>query len=72
MKTMITYGTQFVLASMTLFGVLLAVDVGSGHSIAESWPSTLAWALIAAAIFTGSRYMRRGQDCAVCDSIKPK
>jgi hypothetical protein len=59
---------QYLFAVLTLFGVLLAVDVAQGTALVDAWPSCLAWAAVASAIFTGSRYRqyRKGIACAVC------
>jgi hypothetical protein len=49
---------QFLLAASTMFAILVGVDMVKGTSFAEAWPSSLAWALTASAIFIGSRYQR--------------
>jgi hypothetical protein len=59
---------QYLFAAMTLFGVLLAIDVAKGTALAQAWPSCLAWAAAASALFVGSRYRqyRKGIACALC------
>jgi hypothetical protein len=59
---------QYLFATTTLLGVLLAVDVGQGTALVGAWPSCLAWAAVASALFTGSRYRqyRKGIACALC------
>jgi Gpi18-like mannosyltransferase len=49
---------QFLLASTTMFAILVGVDMVKGTSFDDAWPSSLAWALVASAIFIGSRYQR--------------
>jgi hypothetical protein len=49
---------QFLLASSTMFAILVGVDMLKGTSFDDAWPSALAWALVASAIFIGSRYHR--------------
>jgi hypothetical protein len=69
MKPILSWAAQFVVAAVTMFGVLVAVDVGGGTRLADAWPSALAWAVAASAIFIGSRMYRawRGAQCAVCE-----
>jgi hypothetical protein len=49
---------QYLLASSTMFAILVGVDLVKGTSFSDAWPSALAWALAASAIFVGSRYHR--------------
>lgn len=49
---------QYLLASCPMFAILVGVDMAQGRSFSEAWPSALAWALVASAIFIGSRYHR--------------
>jgi hypothetical protein len=68
MKTTSYWVMQFLFAAITLFGVLLAVDVARGTALVDAWPSCLAWAAVASALFRGSRYRqyRKGIACALC------
>lgn len=63
---------QYLLAMLPMFGLLLAVDVlVRGEALARAWPSALIWAVVASALFIGTRYrnMKRGIACAVCDAL---
>jgi predicted anti-sigma-YlaC factor YlaD len=65
---------QFLLASSTMFAILVGVDMLKGASFSDAWPSALAWALVASAIFIGSRYQRarKGIACATREDPPPK
>ncbi|MEN3276963.1 MAG: hypothetical protein V7631_2753 [Massilia sp.] len=65
---------QYVIAVVTMFLLLLVIDLLRGEAVARAWPSALAWAAVASAIFIGSRYrnMRRGIECGVCDVLDKK
>ena len=60
---------QFLLASSTMFGLLVVVDLLRGQAFAASWVESLAWAVVAAALFIGSRYRqaRKGAECGLCE-----
>jgi hypothetical protein len=61
---------QYLIALASMFVLLLVIDLlMRGETLARAWPSALAWAAVASAIFIGSRYrnMRRGIACGVCD-----
>lgn len=60
---------QYLVAAGSMFALLVGVDLARGESFARAWPYALAWALLAAAIFIGSRYrnMKRGLACAACE-----
>lgn len=60
---------QYVIAVVTMFLLLLVIDLLRGEAFVRAWPSALAWAAVASAIFIGSRYrnMRRGIECGVCN-----
>ncbi|MDL2357222.1 MAG: hypothetical protein QFF03_18355 [Pseudomonadota bacterium] len=49
---------QYLLASVTMFAILVAVDLigGAGAKLADGIWMSLAWALAASAIFIGARY----------------
>ncbi|XYJ08604.1 hypothetical protein ACSUZJ_14435 [Telluria sp. B2] len=66
---------QYLFAVVSMSALLLAVDVlMRGEAFARAWPSALAWAAIASALFVGRRYynMRKGLDCAVCERLDKK
>jgi hypothetical protein len=52
---------QYLLAAGTLFAVLVAVDLAGGKSLADGVWMSLAWALVAAALFIGARYSQSGK-----------
>jgi hypothetical protein len=62
---------QFLLASSTMFAILVGVDMLKGSSFDDAWPSALAWALMASAIFIGSRYHRARKAIAGAASDEP-
>lgn len=47
---------QYLFAVASMFALLLAVDLLRGESLARAWPSALAWAGVASALFIGTRY----------------
>jgi hypothetical protein len=49
---------QYLLASSTMFAILVGIDMVQGRKFDDAWPSALAWALAASLIFVGSRYHR--------------
>ncbi|QNA88995.1 hypothetical protein G4G28_11820 [Massilia sp. Dwa41.01b] len=65
---------QYCAAACSMFGLLLGVDMARGELFARAWPYALAWALVASALFVGTRYrnMRRGIACGVCDRLDKK
>jgi predicted aspartyl protease len=66
---------QYLIASLSMFALLVAVDLlMRGETFARAWPSALAWAVIASALFVGTRYrnMKRGIACGVCDALDRK
>jgi hypothetical protein len=65
---------QYLIAVVTMFLLLLVIDLLRGEAVARAWPSALAWAAVASAIFIGSRYrnMRRGIECGACDVLDKK
>jgi len=48
--------TQYLLAAVTLFAILVGVDLISGVKLGDDIWMTLAWALAASAIFIGARH----------------
>lgn len=55
---------QYLVAVASMFALLLVIDLFMrDETLERAWPSALAWAAVASAIFIGSRYrnMRHGQ-----------
>jgi hypothetical protein len=65
---------QYLFAVVSMFALLMVVDLLRGETLARAWPSALAWAAVASAIFIGTRYrnMKRGIACGVCDRLDRK
>lgn len=66
---------QYLVAVATMFVLLLVIDVlVRSETLERAWPSALAWAAVASAIFIGSRYrnMRNNIACGVCDMLDKK
>jgi hypothetical protein len=53
--------SQYLLASATMFALLVAVDLVAGKQMAGGVWRSLAFALAASAIFIGARYLRSRQ-----------
>lgn len=69
MHKLIYWSGQYLLAASSMFALLVSIDVFlRGEAFETGWRESLAWSLMAAAIFIGSRYYRadRGADCATC------
>jgi len=69
MERLIYWSGQYLLAAGTMFALLVAVDVLlRGEALDTGWRESLAWSVVASAIFIGSRYYRasRGATCAMC------
>jgi hypothetical protein len=68
MKSTAFWIRRFFVVSGLAIVILVAADLLKGGTLDGAIPSALAWALIASAIFTGSRYhrARKGQACALC------
>ncbi len=67
--------TQYLMAALSMFGLLLGIDLlVRGETFARAWPSALTWAVVASALFIGTRYrnMKRGIACGVCDTLDKK
>ena len=47
---------QYLLAAVTLFAILVGVDLISGVKLGDGIWMSLAWALAASAVFIGARY----------------
>ena len=65
--------TRYLLASGILFGILVTVELTKDKTSTADVLSALAWALVASAIFIGSKYwrVRKALACTPC-SGKPK
>ena len=65
---------QYLIAVLSMFVLLLVIDLLRGELLERAWPAALAWAAVASAIFIGSRYrnMRRGIECGVCNMLDKK
>jgi len=75
MQKLIYWSGQYLLAAGSMFALLVGVDVFlRGESFETGWRESLAWSVMAAAIFIGSRYYRagRGAACAMCRHPDPK
>jgi len=67
MQRLIYWSGQYLLAAGSMFALLLAIDVFlRGAAFETVWRESLAWSVLAAAIFIGSRYYRaaEGPGCA--------
>ncbi|MDB5934283.1 MAG: hypothetical protein JWQ01_1627 [Massilia sp.] len=49
---------QYLLAAVTLFALLVVVDLVGGKQLADTVWMSLAFALAASAIFIGAKYLR--------------
>jgi hypothetical protein len=47
---------QFLMAAVSMFAIMVALDLAAGRNLADGVWMALAWSLSAAAIFTGARY----------------
>jgi hypothetical protein len=65
---------RYLMAALPLFLILAAVEWFKGTTTQDDYLSALAWALIAAAIFTWTafRRYRKNEACALCDNIADK
>ena len=48
--------TQYLLAAVSMFVIMVGIDLAGGRSLADGVWMSLAWALAAAALFIGARY----------------
>jgi hypothetical protein len=62
---------RFLTVATALFFIIGCVHLLKGQSAGESALQGLIWSLIAAIVFTVSRYFqaRSGQHCALCNDI---
>ena len=65
---------QYLFAVVSMFALLMVVDLLRGESLERAWPSALTWAAVASLLFIGTRYrnMKRGIACGVCDTLDKK
>jgi hypothetical protein len=49
---------QFLLAAVSMFVVLVVIDLAGGASFAASWQMSAAYALAVGAVFTGMRFSK--------------
>lgn len=65
--------TRYALASGILFAILVAVEFSKGTTGTADILSALAWSLVSAAIFVGSKYWQARKEiaCANCNE-EPK
>lgn len=69
MHKLIYWSGQYLLAASSMFALLVCIDVLlRGEAFDTGWRESLAWSVMAAAIFIGSRYYRaeKGASCAMC------
>jgi hypothetical protein len=74
MKSFIRWTGEYALALAISFAILVLVDMAKGARYAAAWHSALAWAIISAAILTGSHYwqVKRNAECALCEALARK
>jgi hypothetical protein len=68
MRQLIHWSGQYLLAASSMFLLIEAVDALRGEAFGAAWRESLAWAVLAAAIFIGSRYYqaKKAMPCVVC------
>ena len=69
MQKLIYWSGQYLLAAGSMFALLVCIDVFlRGEAFETGWRESLAWSVLAAAIFIGSRYYRadQGATCTMC------
>ena len=72
MPKLLHWIVQYLIAVSLMFVLFLVIDLlMRGEEFARAWPSALAWAVVASALFVGTRYrnMKRGIACGVCDRL---
>jgi len=75
MPTTFHWISQYLFAAVSMFALLMAVDVlMRGEAFERAWPGALAWSVLASALFIGRRYytMRKGLDGAVSGRLGKK
>ena len=71
MQRLIYWSGQYLLAAGSMFALLVAIDVLlRGEAFETSWRESLAWSVLASAIFIGSRYYRASKGDATCDMCR--
>lgn len=68
MKSKHFWVKRYLWVTGIVFMVLMAAALLRGRGVDTALPESFIWALIASAIFTGSRYYRarKGIPCALC------
>jgi hypothetical protein len=68
MKSTQFWVRRFLWATAIVCMILIAAALLRGRSLDTAMPESFTWALVAGAIFTGSRYYqaRKGIACALC------
>ena len=68
MNELAHWSGQYLLAAGSMFVLLEAVDMLGGEAFGAAWRESLSWAVLAAAIFIGSRYYqaKRNAPCVTC------
>ncbi|MGH8854329.1 MAG: hypothetical protein ACREWI_08625 [Telluria sp.] len=56
MRNVIYWAGQYLLAASSMFVLLEVVDMLRGEAFGAAWRESAAWAVLASAIFIGSRY----------------
>jgi hypothetical protein len=74
MKPLSHWIVQYLIATVSMFALLLVIDLLRGTPLEQAWQSSLLWAAAASATFIGGRYRQaaRGDACAVCETAKRK
>ena len=68
MKSTEFWVKRYLWVTGMVFMVLMTVDLLKGGTLEEGLSSAFGWALVTAAVFTGTRYhhARKGIACAMC------
>ena len=68
MRQFTHWAGQYLLAACSMFLLLETVDMLRGEAFGLAWRESAAWAVLASAIFIGSRYYqaKKGVACAIC------
>lgn len=71
---LVHWSGQYLLAAGSMFVLLEVVDMLRGEAFGAAWRESLAWAVLAAAIFIDSRYYQatRNTPCVTCKDPAPK
>ena len=68
MKSTASWARRFLWMTGMVFMILMGAALLKGGTLEDGLSGAFGWALVSAAIFTGSRYYyaRRGVACALC------